>query len=78
MLDPIFTSDDKKYLTPAQLVLDIKRELYDHNGRINLVELAKIIGVDLAHINDHLNEVLKTNKVIQSLLGQLIDSPYIQ
>uniref|UniRef100_A0A6P7GGM9 E3 UFM1-protein ligase 1 homolog n=1 Tax=Diabrotica virgifera virgifera TaxID=50390 RepID=A0A6P7GGM9_DIAVI len=78
MLDLIFTSDGKEYLTPAQLVSDIKGELYDHSGRINLVELAKIIGVDLAHINAHLNDVLKSNKDIQSVLGQLIDSSYIQ
>ncbi|KAG5873899.1 hypothetical protein JTB14_005510 [Gonioctena quinquepunctata] len=77
MLDLIFTSDGKEYLTPSQLVSDIRGELYDNGGRINLVELAKIIGVDLAHINTHLNEVLKGHKEIQSILGQLIDNSYI-
>ncbi|XP_056648956.1 E3 UFM1-protein ligase 1 homolog [Diorhabda sublineata] len=77
MLDLIFTSDGKEYLTPSQLSSDIKGELYDHGGRINLVELAKIIGVDLAHINAQLNDVLKNNKDIQSVLGHLIDSSYI-
>lgn len=77
MLDLIFTSDGKEYLTPSQLTSDIKGELYDHGGRINLVELAKIIGVDLAHINAQLNDVLKNNKDVQFVLGQLIDSSYI-
>ncbi|KAJ8934335.1 hypothetical protein NQ314_013376 [Rhamnusium bicolor] len=77
MLDLIFTTDGKEYLTPAQLVNDIRGELYDSGGRINLVELAKLIGVDLAHINAHINEVLKGHKDIQSVLGQLIDSSYI-
>lgn len=77
IIDLIFTSDGKEYITPAQLVSDIRGELYDSGGRINLVELAKQIGVDLAHINSHINEVLKTNKDIQCILGQLIDNCYI-
>lgn len=77
MLDLIFTSDGKEYITPNQLVSDIRGELYDHGGRINLVELAKVIGVDLAHINTYLNDVLKGNKEIQSVLGQLVDSSYL-
>ncbi|CAG9822394.1 unnamed protein product [Phaedon cochleariae] len=77
MVDLIFTSDGKEYLTPSQLVSDIRGELYDSGGRVNLVELAKTIGVDLAHINNHMNEVLRSNKEIQSILGQLIDSSYI-
>ncbi|VEN49343.1 unnamed protein product [Callosobruchus maculatus] len=77
MVELIFTSDGKEYLTPSQLVNEIKGELYDQGGRINLVELAKNIGVDLAHINTHLNEVLKGQKDIQHVLGQLIDNSYI-
>ncbi|CAH1967525.1 unnamed protein product [Acanthoscelides obtectus] len=77
MVDLIFTSDGKEYLTPTQLINEIKGELYDQGGRINLVELAKNIGVDLAHINAHLNEVLKGQKDIQHVLGQLIDHSYI-
>ncbi|XP_023030297.2 UFM1 specific ligase 1 [Leptinotarsa decemlineata] len=77
MIDLIFTSDGKEYLTPSQLVSDIRGELYDNGGRINLVDLAKTIGVDLAHINSHLNDVLKGHKDIQAVLGQLIDISYI-
>ncbi|CAH0553381.1 unnamed protein product [Brassicogethes aeneus] len=77
MIDLIFTSDGKEYLTPSQLVQDIKSELYVNGGRINLVDLAKLIGVDLAHINAHINDVLKGQKDIHSVLGQLIDSSYI-
>ncbi|KAJ8962408.1 hypothetical protein NQ318_018392 [Aromia moschata] len=77
MIDLIFTSDGKEYLTPSQLVNEIRGELYDNGGRVNLVELAKLIGVDLAHINTHVHEVIKGHKDIQLILGQLIDSSYI-
>lgn len=77
LIELIFTSDGKEYLTSSQLINDIQNELYVAGGRINLVELAKIIGVDLAHINAHINEVLKGRKDIHNILGQLIDSTYI-
>lgn len=76
-LDLIFTSDGKEYLTPDQLVRDIRGELYDAGGRVSLVDLAKLIRVDLGHINAHLNEVLKGNKDIHCVLSQLIDNAYI-
>ncbi|KAI4458328.1 e3 ufm1-protein ligase 1 [Holotrichia oblita] len=77
MVDLIFTSDGKEYMTPSHLINDIRGELYVNGGRVNLVELAKIIGVDLSHINAHLNDVLKGHKDIHSVLGQLVDSTYI-
>lgn len=77
MVELIFSSDGKEYITPTQLVQDIKGELYDNRGRVNLVELSKSLGVDLAHINAHLNDILKGQKDIQLVLGQLIDSSYI-
>lgn len=77
MIDLIFTTDGKEYLTPSHLVHDIRSELYVSGGRVNLVELAKVIGVDLSHITAHLNDVLKGHKDIHSVLGQLIDTTYI-
>lgn len=77
IIDVIFTVDGKEFLTPQQLVQDIRNELYVNGGRIDLVELAKIIGVDLSHVNTHLKDVLKGQKEIHSVLGQLIDNSYI-
>lgn len=77
IIDLIFTVDGKEFITPSHLIQDIKNELFISGGRINLVELAKIIGVDLAHITTHLKDVLKGQKDIHSILGQLIDSSYI-
>lgn len=77
MIDLIFTSDGKEYITPSQLVKDIKGELYDSGGRVNLVDLSKSLNVDLAHITAHLNDILRGQKDIQLVLGQLVDSSYI-
>ncbi|XP_066143344.1 E3 UFM1-protein ligase 1 homolog [Euwallacea fornicatus] len=77
LIDLIFTSDGKEYLTPAQLITDIQNELYVSGGRINLADLAKTIGVDYGHITAHLNDVLKNRKDIHHVLGQLIDPSYL-
>ncbi|ERL87133.1 E3 UFM1-protein ligase 1 homolog [Dendroctonus ponderosae] len=76
LIDLIFTSDGKEYLTPAQLVTDIQNELYVSGGRISLGDLAKNIGVDFGQVNAHLNQVLKGRKDVQNVLGQLIDHSY--
>lgn len=77
MIDLVFTYDGKEYLTPSQLLTDMHNTLYVSGGRINLVELAKIIGVDLGHIHAHLNEFLKGRKDIHNVLGQILDAGYI-
>lgn len=78
IIDLIFTSDGKEYLTPDQLVRDIRGELYDAGGRISIVDLAKLIKVDLAHVNTHLSDFLKSNKDVHLVLGQLLENTYIQ
>lgn len=59
------------------MIQDIRNELYVNGGRVNYVELAKSIGVDLSHITSHMNEVLRGHKDIHSVLGQLIDINYL-
>lgn len=73
----IYTTDGKEYLTPQHLIQEILGELFMQSGRVNLVELAKNINVDLSHINNHVPEVLRTNKDIHLVLGQLLDDSYI-
>ncbi|KAB0802921.1 hypothetical protein PPYR_05107 [Photinus pyralis] len=77
LIDLIFTSDGKEYMTSSQLVQDILGELYIRGGRVNYVELSKTIGVDLSHITNHVPEVTRGRKDIYSILGQLIDTSYI-
>lgn len=76
LLDIIFTNDGKEYVTPQHLGKEIKDELYIHGGRINLVELAQILNVDLSQVSKITTEIEKHNKGLRVILGQLIDRTY--
>ncbi|XP_054272372.1 E3 UFM1-protein ligase 1 homolog [Macrosteles quadrilineatus] len=78
LLEVIFTTDGKEYLTPQQLVKEIKDELFVHGGRINLVELSKVLNVDLAQITAKANEIERAESACQLVLGQLIDKNYVK
>ncbi|XP_043479202.1 E3 UFM1-protein ligase 1 homolog [Leptopilina heterotoma] len=77
LLNIIFTNDGKEYVTPQHLEKEIKDELYVHGGRINLVELAKILNVDLSQISKSVNDIEKHDKSLKLILGQLIDRNYM-
>ncbi|XP_043076128.1 E3 UFM1-protein ligase 1 isoform X2 [Puntigrus tetrazona] len=76
-LNVVYTLDGKEYVTPAQISREIRDELYMHRGRINVVELQKIINVDLVHVESRANEISKSDKGTQLILGQLIDKTYL-
>lgn len=77
LLDVVFTTDGKAYVTPQQLIREIRDELYVHGGRINLVELAKLLNVDLNQISARAAEIERTDSSCSLVLGQLIDKNYI-
>ncbi|XP_077864650.1 E3 UFM1-protein ligase 1-like isoform X2 [Saccoglossus kowalevskii] len=76
-LEVIHTNDGKEYLTHAQLMREIRDELIVHCGRINLVELQQIINVDFSHIEAKTNDIVKSDKNLNLILGKLIDSEYL-
>lgn len=76
LLDVIFTADGKEYITPQHLEKEIRDELYVCGGRINLVELSKILNVDLSHVKSIVSSIEKHNKSINVILGQIIDNNY--
>lgn len=77
LLDVIFTNDGKEYLTPQQLIKEMKDELYVRGGRVNTVDLAKELNVDFNHINVHVAEILK-GKDVQLVSGSLIANYYLE
>ncbi|GBL86157.1 E3 UFM1-protein ligase 1 [Araneus ventricosus] len=77
LIDVIFTTDGKEYLTPARLLKEIRDELYVHGGRINLVDLAQIIGVDFNHVEAKASEFLNSEPNTCMVLGQLITIDYL-
>ncbi|CAL8394270.1 E3 UFM1-protein ligase 1 [Gadus morhua] len=77
-LDVVHTLDGKEYITPAQITQEVRDELYIQGGRINMVDLQQIINVDLNHIEARANEITRTERGIQLVLGQLIDVKYLE
>ncbi|GFT87278.1 hypothetical protein NPIL_289781 [Nephila pilipes] len=77
LIEVIFTTDGKEYLTPARLLKEIRDELYVHGGRINLVDLAQIIGVDFNHVEEKASEFLKSERNTCMVLGQFITKDYL-
>uniref|UniRef100_UPI0037E82F7C E3 UFM1-protein ligase 1 n=1 Tax=Semicossyphus pulcher TaxID=241346 RepID=UPI0037E82F7C len=76
-LDVVHTLDGKEYITPAQISREIRDELYVHGGRINIVDLQQIINVDWVHVESRANDIAKSDKGVQIVLGQLIDDNYL-
>lgn len=44
------------------------------SGRINLVELQQILNVDFSHVETKVNEIVRHDKNLTLILGQLIDT----
>ncbi|XP_070705497.1 E3 UFM1-protein ligase 1 [Pempheris klunzingeri] len=76
-LDVVHTLDGKEYITPAQISKEIRDELYVHGGRVNIVDLQQIINVDWVHVESRANDIAKSDKGVQLVLGQLIDDTYL-
>lgn len=77
LIDVIFTNDGKEYLTSQQLLKEIRDELYVHGGRINTVDLAKELNVDLNQINLSVAEIVR-GKEVQLVSGYLITNYYLE
>ncbi|NWR93013.1 UFL1 ligase, partial [Furnarius figulus] len=76
-LEVVHTLDGKEYVTPAQISKEIRDELHVCGGRVNIVDLQQVINVDLLHIENRANDIVKSEKTIQLVLGQLINESYL-
>jgi hypothetical protein len=76
LIELLFTTDGKEYLTHDQLRREIEDELLV-NGRINLVEVSKILNVDLQKIQPIAEQIASEDTKITFILGQLISYDYI-
>ncbi|XP_048350100.1 E3 UFM1-protein ligase 1 [Sphaerodactylus townsendi] len=76
-LDVVHTLDGKEYITPAQISREIHDELHVRGGRVNIVDLQQVINVDLLHVENRANDIVKSDRTIQLVLGQLIDEHYL-
>ncbi|XP_005361985.1 E3 UFM1-protein ligase 1 isoform X1 [Microtus ochrogaster] len=76
-LDVVHTLDGKEYITPAQISKEMREELHVRGGRVNIVDLQQVINVDLTHIENRISDIIKSEKHVQIVLGQLIDENYL-
>ena len=57
LLDIIYTSDGKEYITPKQLQREISDEVYMSGGRIGIPELSNILTIDFSQIEAQANKI---------------------
>ncbi|KAM8998909.1 E3 UFM1-protein ligase 1 isoform X1 [Sarcophilus harrisii] len=76
-LEVVHTLDGKEYITPAQITREMRDELHVRGGRVNIVDLQQVINVDLTHIENRISDIIKSEKNVQVVLGQLIDENYL-
>uniref|UniRef100_A0A8C4LBQ7 E3 UFM1-protein ligase 1 n=1 Tax=Equus asinus TaxID=9793 RepID=A0A8C4LBQ7_EQUAS len=76
-LEVVHTLDGKEYITPAQISKEMRDELHVRGGRVNIVDLQQVINVDLTHIENRIGDIVKSEKHVQLVLGQLIDENYL-
>ncbi|NXW30711.1 UFL1 ligase, partial [Phaetusa simplex] len=75
-LEVVHTLDGKEYVTPAQISREIRDELHVSGGKHGICFLP-VINVDLLHIENRANDIVKSEKTIQLVLGQLINQSYL-
>ncbi|NXW71716.1 UFL1 ligase, partial [Hirundo rustica] len=79
-LEVVHTLDGKEYVTPAQISKEIRDELQVCGGKCGIFLLPldlEVINVDLLHIENRANDIVKSEKGIQLVLGQLINESYL-
>lgn len=77
LLDVVFTTDGKEYITPTHLIKEIKDELFVSGGRINLVDLARLLLIDLQVVTRRAVDIEKSDSSVRIINGQLISNTYI-
>uniref|UniRef100_A0A1D5RHV4 E3 UFM1-protein ligase 1 n=1 Tax=Macaca mulatta TaxID=9544 RepID=A0A1D5RHV4_MACMU len=73
-LEVVHTLDGKEYITPAQISKEMRDELH---LRGEFVFIFQVINVDLIHIENRIGDIIKSEKHVQLVLGQLIDENYL-
>ena len=77
-LHVLYTTNGKEYLTPKQLLHELKDEILAAGGRINSTDLPTILNVDMPHIERAIDAALKQPDANMKVVnGELITSYYL-
>ncbi|XP_058099005.1 E3 UFM1-protein ligase 1 homolog [Magnolia sinica] len=71
----LHTVSGKEYITPDQLRLEIEAEI-TKSGRVSLIDLADIIGVDLYHVEKQAKHIVADNVGLMLIQGEIISQSY--
>jgi len=71
-----FSSNGKDFLTPTQLEEEILLEVR-RQGRVNLIELPAVLGINIEYIERHSAFLLTYRKDLEIVDGQLISQGYM-
>ncbi len=79
LVDVLFTTNGKEYLTPKQLHAEVEDEILSHGGRINITELPPLLNVDLPHIERAVDALLRKggHGGLQLVQGELMTDYYV-
>lgn len=77
LLNVLFTTNGKEYLTPKQLRHEVEDEILAHGGRVNVTELPPILNVDLPHIERVIEQLLREDASLQLFQGEVIAEYYL-
>lgn len=72
----IFTIDGSEYLTPDYLEKQI-HEVITERGRINVVELPKLLNISIEKIEPRIDSVCRKNGDIWQMEGELLTNSYL-
>ncbi|CAF3340008.1 unnamed protein product [Rotaria socialis] len=76
LLNVIYTTDGKDIITEQRLIREILDEIYANGGRINIVDLAQHLRIDLSYVENKIGDVCKEDSTLQFTLGQFISADY--
>ncbi|ELR21615.1 uncharacterized protein ACA1_229160 [Acanthamoeba castellanii str. Neff] len=66
-----------EYVTPEQLESEIRDELMQHGGKVGVLNLPTLLNIDLNHIEARLAEMLKRDKRLQIMNGEVMTKYYL-
>ena len=78
LVEVIYTTDGKEYLTHNQLAREIRDELWVAGGRVGLVELASTLSIDFSQVELAAGNLVKGDRELHLVLGQLVSSKYLE
>jgi len=78
LVDVLFTTNGKEYLTPEQLLREVGDEILSHGGRVNVADLPALLNVDLPHIERAVTQLLATGRDgLQRVGGEVLTEYYL-